>query len=421
MSRKERFIPTIVLEKPVEQNKFALLRFFVEFSGPRLARQILELLSEQPNNNDFDEANRLVYSHLKVIFPYFRNLEKNQIEVIILEMYHKANEIVEELIRVSYPGMEHELGLLNTTGVPTVNIAKRIHLMMSNGASTERYKYELLRQDILALMLMELSKYNHTVPNSENLHSLQEIFEKELYQGRVGDVEPHSIISIHSDEENQCYGTYPSVEAAQDHIKTERLNNVHIKSHKWKMRHVDGVGDVLANMRTKSDSSIVRKMIFNSTNDQSDRPKIKIGLDSDLFDTTGFMFVVANGESKKMIDRLLVLIEQYYPEAKFVHKNKTGKGRGQSDKVSFLRFLAYLGDEESPIEVMVMEQNDYMNYRFELEQAHELFTLRKSLVSAEKLFPQQVFLYDSKEVDRQRQLENKLIRERLLATGRIVS
>ncbi|NCN03682.1 MAG: hypothetical protein GW942_01245 [Candidatus Pacebacteria bacterium] len=419
MSKKEIFIPTNVLEKSLENNQFALLRFFVELFGLESSRQILDLLSQNPDNDDFNEANEVIFNQLRDMFPYFRNLERSQIESIIIEMHRKSNEIVEQVMRISYPGMDHELGLLNTTGVPTINIAKRIHKMMSNGSSTERYKYELLRQDVLALMLMELSKYIHTVPNSENLHCLQEIFEKELYQGKVGDIQPKELFSIHSDADNQCVGTFLSFAEAETFVnKNCQFGSVHIKSHKWRMREVDSIGDVLTNMRTKSDSAIIRKMIYNSSNDTSPRPKIRIGLDSDLFDTTGFMFVVANGESQHMINRLIILIRNYYPQATFVEKNKVRKGRGQSDKVSFLRFLAYLGDEESPIEVMVMEQDNYMNYRFELEQAHELFTLRKSAVSAKVLFPQAVFNYDAEEVDKQRKLENKLIKERLLRQGR---
>jgi hypothetical protein len=418
--RQEIFIPTRILEKPVEQNQFALLRFFVEIFGPQLSRKILELLTYEPTHHNVEAANKLIFNRLKEIFPYFRNLEQSQIEVIIIEMYHKANEIVEQLIQVSYPSMEHELGLLNTTGVPTVNITKRIDKMMSNGQTTERYKYELLRQDVLALMLMELSKYNHTVSNSENLHSLQEIFERDLYQGRSGDVQPRELFSVHSNDDNQCYGTFANIEEAESFMQFQVLDaKAHIKSHKWMMREVDGIGDILTNMRTKSDSAIIKKMIYNSSTDESPRPKVRIGLDSDLFDTTGFMFVVANSEGQNMISRLSILIRNHYPEANFVSKNKVNTGRGQSDKVSFLRFLVYLGDEESPIEIMVMEQDQYMNYRFELEQAHELFTLRKSSVSAEKLFPQEVFQYNIEKVDRQRQLENKLIKERLLSQGRI--
>ncbi|NCN87534.1 MAG: hypothetical protein GW941_01415 [Candidatus Pacebacteria bacterium] len=413
-----RTIPVSVLEKSVEQNRFALLRFFVELFGIETSRTILALISENPDNQKLSEVNEIITARLLEIFPRLKNLNQSQIEEIILEKYRKANEITEQLIQLSYPGMEHELGLLDTTGVPTVDLASRISLMMSNGESTPRYKYELLRQDVLALMLMELAKYNNSVSNSKKIHCMQEIFEKDLYQGNVGEVQAREIFSVHSSEDNYCLSTFSNIEEAEAFINSqESANNLHIKSHKWQMRNIDGIGYVLANMRTKSDFSIVRKMIYNSSKDKSQRPKIKIGTNDDLFDTTGFMFVVDTDESNNMINRLIFLIRNSYPHAKFVTKDRVKTDRGQSEKVSFRRFLVYLDEERNPIEVIVMEQRQYMNYRFELEQAHELYSRRKSSLSAEKLFPQEVFGYDDDEVIRQRDLENQSIKERLLAQG----
>ncbi|MDH5533292.1 MAG: hypothetical protein OEX81_02600 [Candidatus Pacebacteria bacterium] len=422
MPKREIYIPASVLEKAPEENEFALLRFFVELFGQERAREILELLSDDPDLEKLQLASDLIFEQIRILFPYFRNLDQVQIEMIILEMYHKSNEIVEGLINTSYPDMEYEVGLLNTTSVPTVNLARRIHLMMSNGRSTSRFKYEILRQDVLAIMLMELSKYNHTVPNSESLHSLQQIFEHSLYEGLIGDTQPKDLFSIHDEESNECLGTFYSQDEANDFIKLNSLQEqVHIKSHKWSVRQVDTVGDVLANMRTKSDFSIIRKMIYNSTLDIEDRPKIRIGQDVDLLDTTGFMFVVPTGNRSIMMNRVLMMIGDQYPDAKFIGKSRVKSGRGQSNKVSFIRTLVYLSEDDTPVEIMVMDQVEYMNYRYELEQAHELFGLRKSRVSAQKLFPQEIYGYDQDIVGENRDKDVSAIRSKLLNHGRLTN
>lgn len=422
MKAKEIFIPTSVLEKNPENNGFTLLRFFVQIFGPEKARTILELLADDPNESDFLEANKELFEALRTIFPYFRNLEDVQVKMVLIEMYHKANEIVSGLIESSYPGMEYEVGLLNTTSVPTTDIAKRISLIMSNGDSTPRYKYELVRQDVLTLMLMELSKYNHTVPNSENLHTLQAGFEEDLYEGKRGDIYPTEFYSLHSENDNSCLGTFQTKEAAELFIKNKKLFGLaHIKHHRWQVRSVDEVGQVLANMRIKSDFSIVRKMIYNATYDQSRRPKIKIGRDRDLLDTTGFMFVVPEGQRKTMLAKIMLSISARFPEIRFVEKHKVGEKRGQSSKVSFLRILAYLGDDERPIEVMVMDRQGYLNYLYELEQAHEIFGLRKSDASAEQLFPEDVYHYQSRDVQEHRIKRKNEIEEKLLRQSRVKS
>jgi len=416
---KELKIPLAILERKIKDNTFSLLRFFVEFFGAENARAILSFI-ENGNEEDFNSANEKIFSSLRDRFVFFKKLSNQEIQRILLEFYLKANLIVEGLIDSSFPGMELELGLLNTTTVPTMDLAKRISIIFSNGETTDRYKYDLLRQDIMSLLLLELSKYNHLVRNSEKLNKLQGLFEENFFLGKIGEINTKRIYSIHDNETNFCLGTFSSKEDAYIFLNKQLIvSTAHIKKHKWNMREVSDVGNTLVNMRTKSDFSIIRKVVHNAIKSESIRPKIEVGIDSDLLDITGFMFVVPNGQRHNMLKKVTNIIEENYPIAGIVSKNVVKRGRGQSSKVSFLRVLIYLDQNITPIEVMVMDQVEYMNYRFEIEQAHELFSLRKSISSANLLFPEDVYHYDNAEVEQYRLRQKEEIITKLKVSNRV--
>ena len=120
-----------------------------------------------------------------------------------------------------------------------------------------------------------------------------------------------------------------------------------------------------------------------------------------------------------MLKKVTNIIEEIYPIAGIVSKNVVKRGRGQSSKVSFLRVLIYLDQNITPIEVMVMDQVEYMNYRFEIEQAHELFSLRKSISSANLLFPEDVYHYDNAEVEQYRLRQKEEIITKLKVSNRV--
>ena len=143
-SRERLKIPVSVLKVEVENNSFALLRFFVELFGKINARNILNLLSSENSESTFDQVNKLILSSLREKFNFSQGILDEEIKANIASLYQRANRITNGLVEVSFPEMSLELGLLNTTTVPSINFAKRIYTLMSNGQSTNLYYFLLL-------------------------------------------------------------------------------------------------------------------------------------------------------------------------------------------------------------------------------------------------------------------------------------
>lgn len=423
LKEKELSIPLAILEREIQEKDFVLVRLFVEFFGKKNARVIFDLLSQGDETN-FTEANKRIFKSLRKRFPLFENLPSDEIEEILIRFYKDANRIVEGLINTSFTGMDDQLELLNTTSVPNLNLARRILLIASDRKSTGRYKYELLRQDLITLMLLELAKHNDIVENSKRLNALQDIMEEELFLGTIGEVQPQLMFSVHDNQTNSCLGTFVSLEEAQFFIKDIVKQNPeegdpHIKRNKWSVRDIAGVGPSLVKMRIKSNFSIIRKILSKAVTNKENNSNIELSRKSDLLDTSGFMFIVPNGQMEAMREVILSKIQERYPNVKFVSKDKVANDRGQADNIDWLRFLVYLDNDSSPIEIVIMDQVRYLNYQLAIPEAHDLYELRKSIDSANLLFPQLIYKYDLEEVETKRQLQIKKIKDNLKNSDRI--
>ncbi len=185
------------------------------------------------------------------------------------------------------------------------------------------------------------------------------------------------------------------------------------------MRKVKNIGYVLANTRIKSDFSILRKVFYKSKLEQKERKKISIELKEKLEDTTGYLFVVPNRKRKQMLNNIIAEIKKIHPEAKIIPDHKVDSDRGQSSSVNFLRINVTLPPDIKPIEIIVFNQIDYMNYLYDFEQAHILFDLKKTEVSSQSLFPHDVYHIDQERI-KQQQREQKVIIKHTLHESKMI-
>jgi len=387
------------LENPVESNSFALLRFLVSIIGKNHSRTVIKLIAD--NNRDSLSAARLnLYTALKEKYPSLAPLTGAEIESKLIGYYKQADIIINQLVKDTYEDMEFELGLLDSTSVSTPDLVLRIKQYIYNSQTTPRFKYELIRQDILAFILFELEEFNHERETRIQLSKLQAIFEKELYLGRTGEISSKIFYSVHNNTDNKCIASFSTKRKAKTYVKKQK-QETHIKSHHWRTRTVDKVGPVLSNMRVKSDYSIIRKAIFISSLEKKAKTKsINISNEGILVDKAGFMFVTDNGKRETLMNTIIEIIKVQYPNVKIVKKDLVGKTskRNQSSKVNFTRIIAYLDGQSQPIEIIVMNQDNYLDYRLEFDQAHEIFDIKKSVAAADLLFPNNIFEIKKKDI-----------------------
>lgn len=416
--KKNVEIPLAILQNPIDQNRFTVLRFFYEFFGPENSRVIIALLAQEPTKKSIKKINKIFLTVLKKHFTKLRNHNKDQIYSEIIELYDRADLLISNLVKIAFPGMEFEMELLDNTITSNIDFAERLFILSSKSEGTQRLKYELIRQDILALLLLQINNYNHVVDSRQKHNEFQKLFESQLYSGKPGTIHKRYIYSIHESQTNRCIATFASLLSAQKYLAKhpEVAKNAHIKKFNSQMRLVKNIGYVLAQARNKSDLSTIRKILFYSKLDTSSkRKKISLEKQGGLEDTIGYMFVTPNKKRKKFLNAVITSILKKYPNAKIDHRDGVSTGRGQSRKVKYLRIFVRLESLPKPIEIIVISQIDYMNYLYELDQAHALYELKKTAGSSDILFPTSVFEYDEKKATDKKEERRKLIETELIS------
>ncbi|NCS98073.1 MAG: hypothetical protein GW762_05790 [Candidatus Pacebacteria bacterium] len=417
-------IPSSILEKKVDDNSFALLRLFVRIVGIDAARIILETIAQQDLSQKLpadiaQNINLLIYEQIRLHFPSLSELTDDKILMEADKIYNEANSIITSILTISFPGMNLQLGLSNTTDNPQLNFAERLARLYDPDFTTDRFKFEILRQDVLALLLLSVAESNHVVETTEVLNDINLLFENKLYAGKMGDLHLNELYSVHSNDSNECLSIHRTIEEAQ--LVTNTETNTHIKHNAWNTRYIQGVGFVLANMRRKKNFSIIRKAMSAAQSKPEQRGYIDVSNPSYLLDTMGYMFVTPEGTSQELFAEVCSLIQSAYPTAEMKYKHLVGTNvrQGQSEKVQWLRCLFYLPEQPNPIEIVVMEQKEYLDYTLELDEAHELYNIRKSEAAAKILVPQTVFNYNPAEAKQKFDKNILKIKRDLLKKNRV--
>ncbi len=390
----------------------------MELVGTEQARTILSLLALPSTSEADKKIDTIFISATQNLFPKLATRSDIEIQKKMSEVYTLTDAFIKELINSYFLEMQFELSLLDNTTTSTTSFASRLRLLNSQD-STSRLKYEILRQDLLALLFLELQEKNTTQQNRALLNSFQTLFEAKLYEGKDGTIYERDIFSVHSNKTNRCVATFSSLQSAQRYITRKNDKDLYIKKFNCRMRKVQKIGFVLASTRIKSDFSILRKVFYKSKLEQRDRKKISIELKEKLEDTTGYLFVVPNGKRTQMLNNIIEEIKKIDPDAKVTPDHKVDSNRGQSNSVKFLRINVKISSSTKPIEIIIFNQIDYMNYLYDFEQAHELFNLKKTEVASQTLFPNEVYTIDSKKTENQQKKRRTQIKRTLLKSKRV--
>lgn len=402
-NKKELRTPLSVLEPGKNKG----LAFLTSFFGPEQIHTVLQLLTDDPTSSAVSPdgfPNTVDELYVRQLQEYFPSLttEILQSELVKREHLTQANITVTHLRRLAFPHAELQLDMLNPIYYTTSNTSKRMSRLLANGALSTRYKYELLRQEVLMLTSLAYAESKYNQRTVENLNDISDIFENELFAGRYGEGQSYTFYSVHDSQTNE-------VELVSDNfisIPEINSNTQHYKQHTQLVRQIEGIGPVLVRQREKSTASALIKAIYKGS--QLNDAYIDI---SQITDPSGFMFVTKDTKNHELYTLITNLITAHYPTARIVEDHLVDDNRNQSSSVSYLRMQVYLNDRTRyPIEIIISTQKEYLNYIFHLGKhvedsfspypnaaAHALYELRRSYYVADWLFPQEIYALNEEE------------------------
>ncbi len=393
---KELTIRLKLLTDPFANNDREIVHFLISFFGKKTTKIILDHLHkiEQDNKNTDYQLENILATALLNRYPL---LPTTNIEYQLSLARTQATQTITDLISLSFPEYKETLTQLNSTTHSSNQLVTLFSEIAQKPEATTRYRYELLRQLVIALIYTEVfSQPLLELKTNKILTNLDYLFEQKLYQGKKGTIKPVTIYSIHLLSDNSCIATYTN---KQDIPKKYLNDQYQVKQHSKQARDIKNVGLTLVSWRSKSFFSILRKIIA-----KNEAGLMLINSKNNIVDSTGFMFVTESQEKQsKLIDKIKSIITTQYPQAKFVKKTKTAKNkyRGQSSALSWQRYLIYLNNDTLPIELVVMTRQEYFNYRYSFKDnlAHPLYDLGpKSLLAIISLFPQSIFAITTEEI-----------------------
>jgi hypothetical protein len=441
--QKPILIPKKLLEEPVDKNSHAISRFLISIVGSNNAKLIINAIKQQDPN----VAKKILYESIQEKFSSLKGLSIVAMETKFIEINIKANSIINDLIAI-IPNTELLFDQLNNIKSTNPDLIEVFSTLMSENEDSPRLKFELLRELILSIIILQLEELNDPLKRVNLVKKLEKLFEKKLFEGLNAELKPLKFYGVHDtnnncvasfddlkkakkflnyykelhteikikhelltykdangetvtnklyqiiNKEDYCLNTFEEYEDADQYIKNNQ--ELHIKHHDWNTRNNNEFGNILSNGRSKEVVSLVKKLFAIESLSKS------ITIDATRMynptDGIGFMFVVENGKSRKLIEHISYLIleefesdDKEYP--KFISKDivgTTGK-RGQSDEVKFVRYIITIYKDAPPIEIMVLDRDDYLKYRLSLTQAHEKYVLKKSQFLIELLYLKEIY------------------------------
>ena len=417
MKRNELQTPLSVFEPNPNRGG----EFLVSLFGPELAYTFISELAQKKDALTPECSSVFSDTYFKNIHDYFPSIPVELLGNPLLRKEHidKANQTVEYLRKLCFPGTRHEMALHNSTTYASLNAAERLTKILTNGTVDERLKYELLRQEVLMLTSLAYTEARHRDHTNERLKAVNNLFEDKLFLGRYGSLSRYECFSLHEAVTNEVLAC-TNKQTDFDGFDSETML---LKSHQLQVRHIADVGPVMVQEREKRTESALVKAIHKGSQHEGKYIDLK-----EITDPSGFLFVTEGEKQALLCEKIKAILLHVYPEAHIMDDHHVDTNRGQSSVITFLRLQLFLSpDTEFPIEIMVFDQREYFNYLYHIGNAvepigsyvypnaaaHKLYEIRRANTVADMLFPKEIYDFDPSEIAVKRRLEEEKVAEEL--------
>lgn len=265
-----------------------------------------------------------------------------------------------------------------------------------------RLQYELLRQSALTVVAGELEAHAGSVRDrirEVNYHLTHDLF------GPYPKRENTIIHALHDNETNQVRW----IETDNSDVDPDILYGSHLKAHHVQTRHVDGIGFITYEARTKGAGGVIkaiRKAMLREEKNQGN----SLTPQSDVLDIMGMKFIVTEAFSSNdlkvtdLMNRVKTSLMDHFDlsEGNFKDKNETNGSRFQG-KFQGKRIMVNFPDMKVPLELMFHGEGDHLNNEFNLgeldqsmgkrisPQAHSVYEVDRDLTVLAALFPEEIY------------------------------
>lgn len=406
--------------------------FIITFFGAELAYLVISLLAAQADEDEethfisFDEKHPVTIAYITILQEYFPSLSKEILsnELLLREHLVKANRLIEYLQTIGFKNQTHKVALMNAVAFTTSNIPTRLQHILAGESISTKYKFELLRQEVLMLTSLAYAVSRSEQKTIATLHTFHTLFEKNLFVGKYGDFQDYNYYSVHDNQTNDVLHVSDDFSAIPPIDSTTH----HFKQHHQTTRVIEGIGPVQVLQREKRTESALIKAIYKGSMQEDQNIDINL-----VTDSSGFIFVTPLGKNDELLQKLITLISTSLPECKIEYDHSVDSDRAQSKHISFLRIQVYPTEtSQYPIELIVFDQSEYLHYLYHVGErqetsstiypnaaAHALYELRRSYVAADVLFPQELYQYNEEQKRKQRKKDQDDKAHELLQKNRV--
>lgn len=295
-----------------------------------------------------------------------------------------------------FPEVEQDLELKNEIAMLSDNPSDLFRLLsMPAGQIDPTLAYETHRHALISIIS---SRHNAVTLNGRLrtvLSQVNQLFNRNLFEGPEGSGQRLKFDSIHDDETNTMIG-YP--EAGKRIPPTAHLKRVPLH-----VREIKGAGLVVTSPRKKDDAVAIVKSITKARANGG-----VINIEKDVEDGIGMIFALMEDKVRpvEFADRVISILEKGPRRiVKVLMDNRVGKGRGQSQDLEFERRKIWFEETPVPLELMFYDHRNYLNSMLEIGQrdpntglylgaSHRLFELRRGLDTAPVIFPPSIYPLD---------------------------
>jgi len=315
---------------------------------------------------------------------------------VYLRQIHHANQTVANILSLSLPrGSERKWGLYNEVSTRTDSPSRLI--AKAFGEPDERERFEYMRAIYLAEISIHLHERSRESKPYNRNEQVQALLNAHLFdQNTSRKTQEASIRTIHDNTTNKCLGRY---------ICGEVQNGTHIKSQDFAMRSVKDRGWVHTQPRVKTDPACIEKVVFKAARDK------RIARIADASDLSGIMLVAMGDKYTQgsvamrdwLAERTLDILTRNYNGTMTFVEDHIIDGRSKAPELPWLRYQLYFGDQETPTELILYDEKNYMDSRMLVgdindprvpNRAHQLYQITRAQASFPLLFPESIYHYD---------------------------
>jgi hypothetical protein len=316
--------------------------------------------------------------------------------------FNAADRFITYTIATAFPHRRNTADLLNETALLEPNSERALRYI--DGTVEPRLKFEVIRKLLLAGISKDIDDRSQVFQMRAELNTVQELLDRELFTGRMGQTWPTTTYTIHDNKTNLVLGVH-------DVYPVLVKPGTHVKRFEQQMRYVGDVGFVLSSVREKTRESSIGKALRDAQRNLQKKGIDTISPLQFIKDSMGLQFVVKgtvnNNEPRINVlrEKVLTTLRKQYGDVQIIkrdHKPGQKDEGAQSTEFTSQRIMVQIPGFPIPLELMFFGEADYINNKYHVGRkdrktkqypdgaAHSLYEIRRVMDILPVIYPEKV-------------------------------